>query len=118
MTVRRGQEEVSYDSLRTHRNAPPARLTLRYRPSGPRYAAGEGSLDHFLTHRLCLFSANRRKQVHRGDIAHVPWPLQPAEAEIAVNEMTGQIGLTLPDTRPLLHYVDRLDVVAWPVRRT
>ena len=28
--------------------------------------------------------------------------------------MTAQIGVTLPDTEPALHFARRLDVVAWP----
>jgi hypothetical protein len=31
--------------------------------------------------------------------------------------MTEQISVTLPDTPPLLHYSDRLDVLAWPPKR-
>jgi uncharacterized protein len=28
--------------------------------------------------------------------------------------MTSQIGLTLPDDEPVLHFSRRLDVLAWP----
>ena len=31
--------------------------------------------------------------------------------------MTEQIGVTLPDTDPILHFSERLDVLAWPPRR-
>ena len=31
--------------------------------------------------------------------------------------MTGQIGLTLPEQPPLLHFARRLDVVAFPMTR-
>ena len=31
--------------------------------------------------------------------------------------MTSQIGVTLPETEPLLHYARRLDVVAWVPKR-
>ena len=30
--------------------------------------------------------------------------------------MTEQIGVVLPDVPPLLHYAERLDVVAWMIR--
>lgn len=117
MHVQRG-DEVRYDSRRTHRGAPPASLRLRYRSTGPTYHSRPGTLDHFLTHRLCLYAADRKGGIYRGDIRHARWPLRPAEAEIEVNQMTKQIDVELPDTEPLLHFAKRLDVVAeriWPV---
>ena len=44
---------------------------------------------------------------------HDSWPIQPAEAVIAANDMTAQIDVTLPDAPPLCHFAERLDVVAW-----
>src|SRR5688572_8640413 len=70
---------IAYQSTRTHRNAPPARFAARYRPIGPPVRAGAGTLEHFLTERYCLYSADAAGQVFRGEITHVPWPLQPAE---------------------------------------
>lgn len=106
-------DKFQYASLRTHRGAPPAQFEGRYRPIGKPYESKAGDIDHWLTERYCLFSADRRGQIHRGDIHHVPWPLQPAEAEIQVNTMTEPLGMRLPDTPPLLHFASRLDVVAW-----
>jgi uncharacterized protein YqjF (DUF2071 family) len=104
---------IRYASLRTHRGAPPAEFRARYRPVGPAYHSTPGTLDHWLTERYCLYAADRRGQVRRGDIHHARWPLQPAEAEAEINTMTAQIGLRLPDLPPLLHFARRLDVVAW-----
>jgi hypothetical protein len=66
-----------------------------------------------------LYSAgvNGERHVRRGDIHHELWPLQRAEAEVEELEMTSQIGVTLPETEPLLHYARRLDVVAWAPKR-
>jgi uncharacterized protein YqjF (DUF2071 family) len=116
MSVTFHDGQVQYDSLRTHKRAAPAHLRMRYRPTGPATVTRPGTLDDFLTNRLCLFAANRRGQIYCGDIDHAPWPLQPAEAEIETNTMTGQIGVKLPDVPPLLHYARRLDVVAWRLR--
>ena len=116
MRVERG-DEVRYRSRRTHRGAPPAELAMRYRPVGDPYHSSPGTLDHFLTQRLCLYSADQRRNVYRGDIHHGRWPLQPAEAETQLNRMTEQLNLTLPDTPPLLHFARRLDVVAWRIER-
>ena len=115
MEVRRG-DEVRYHSTRTHRNAPPGQLVMRYRPTGQVYHSKPGTLDHFLTHRLCLYSADKKQNVYRGDIDHPAWPLQLAEAEVEVNRMTSQIGLKLPDHEPLLHFAKYLEVSAWWVQ--
>lgn len=110
---RAGDGGIEYESRRTHRGAPPATLRTRYRPVGPVSTPVPGSLDHFLTYRLSLFAADGAGRIFRADVAHPPWPLQPAEAEIQENRMLEQIGLPAPDVPPLLHFSRRLDVVAW-----
>jgi uncharacterized protein YqjF (DUF2071 family) len=116
-------EELRYRSVRTHKDAPPARLAASYRPTDERFESRPGSLENFLTERYCLYSAgvsNRASgagRVRRGDIHHRLWPLRGAEVDVKELEMTTQIGLALPDTEPTLHYARRLDVVAWPPRR-
>ena len=117
MRCRREGAAVRYRSERLHPRPPVAAFAARYRPTGPVFHATPGSLDHWLTQRLCLYSADRRGRVYRGDIAHRPWPLQAAEAEVARNSMARPLGLRLPDTPPLLHFARRLDVVAWTARR-
>jgi uncharacterized protein YqjF (DUF2071 family) len=108
---------IRYKSTRTHRNAPGASLAVRYRPTGPVYRSNPGTLEHWLTERYCLYAANRQGTIWRCEIHHHPWPLQPAEAESEANTMAAQIGLQLPETRPLLHYAQRLDVVGWWIER-
>jgi uncharacterized protein YqjF (DUF2071 family) len=112
-------EEVRYRSVRTHKRALPAMFVGRYRPVGERFDSQPGTLENFLTERYCLYSAgvNQERQVRRGDIHHVVWPLQGAEAEVEELQMTAQIGVELPETEPILHYAGRLDVVAWPPKR-
>lgn len=116
MSVSAHADQVEYASTRTHLNAPPASLRMRYGPTGPAYNAKPGELDDFLTNRLCLYSAGPDGTLYRGDIHHAPWPLQPAEAQIDDLQMTQQIGIQLPDCKPLLHYAHRLDVAAWRIR--
>ena len=113
MTTAREGDTILYASERTHRGAPGAAFRARYRPTGEPYFTTPGTLEHWLTERYALYAADRRGHIFRGDIHHAPWPLQPAEAEVEVNTMTAQIGLTLPDVPPLLHFTRRLDVVAW-----
>ena len=104
---------VRYTSTRTHRGAPGAAFAGRYRPSGPVYQAAVNSLEYWLTERYCLYTVDRQGGVWRGDIHHACWPLQPAEADIACNTMADQLRLRPPQRAPLLHFAQRLDVVAW-----
>jgi len=43
----------------------------------------------------------------------MPWPLQPATAQIRENTVAAAAGIELPPSQPLLHYAHQLDVVAW-----
>jgi uncharacterized protein len=56
---------------------------------------------------------NHRHIPYRLDIHHPPWPLQSADAQIAVNTMANAAGIHLPATAPLLHFVKRQDMVCW-----
>lgn len=118
MYCRTAGEWVIYGSRRTHRGAPGAELSGRYRAVGEPFGSRPGSLESFLTERYCLYGAgvDGKGRVRRGEIQHRLWPLQPAEAEIDRLEMTAQIGLELPPTDPILHFSRRLDVLAWPPR--
>lgn len=106
-----------YTSRRIHRGLPPADFAAQYRPVAQPKRCSAGSLEHFLTERYCLYSIAPGGELFRGEIAHEPWPLQPAEAEVETNTMANPLGFSLPDTKPLLHYADRLDVVAWRLDR-
>jgi uncharacterized protein YqjF (DUF2071 family) len=115
MLSERDGDVVRYSSTRTHRRAPGVAFAGRYRPVGPVSYAAVDSLEYWLTERYCLYAADRRGQVWRGDIHHARWPLQPAEADIEANTMAEPLRLTLPQCAPRLHFALRLDVVAWPL---
>jgi uncharacterized protein YqjF (DUF2071 family) len=117
MSCHGADDEVHYRSIRTHKGAPPAEFVARYGPSGRPFESGPGSIENFLTERYCLYSADERGNVRRGEVHHQLWPLQPAEAEVRTLAMTQQIGLKPPDTEPILHFARRLDVLAWLPRR-
>ena len=113
MTVRLQNDRVEYDSRR-ERGSPAAVFSATYGPIGPSFPPVSGSLEHFLTERYCLYHLHHRGTPYRLEIHHPPWPLQTAEAEFSRNTMAGAAGLSLPDTRPLLHFSRRQDMVAWP----
>jgi uncharacterized protein len=108
---------IHYQSARTHRGAPAGLLTGRYCPVGEAFSPKPGTLEHFLTERYCLYTADRRGRIIRGEIHHPPWPLQLAEAEFTGNTMAQAAGVVLPARKPLLHFSRKQDVVVWRPER-
>lgn len=78
-----------------------ATFAASYAAAGPPEHAAPGSLEHFLVERYRLF-ADRRGRLITARVAHAPWPLQPARAEIGVNRMAPP-GLAFRG-EPLLHF--------------
>jgi hypothetical protein len=72
-----------------------------------------GTLEYFLAERYCLYTTTRGGEPRRLEIHHCRWPLQPADAQIAVNTMTTAMGIMLPRVEPLLHFAKRIDVLTW-----
>jgi uncharacterized protein YqjF (DUF2071 family) len=110
MSVATNGDAIEYDSQRDDGSAT---LSTRYRPVGAPFEASRGSLEYFLSERYCLYNLNRRGAPYRLEIHHPPWPLQPADAEFTRNTMADAAGVLLPDTKPLLHFARRQDMVAW-----
>jgi len=113
MSVDVKPNSVRYHSRRYRREA---EFRGVYRPVGEVQLRRHGTPEHWLTERYCLYTVAKGR-VYRGEIHHQPWPLQDADAEIKTNTMAAASGITLPDTKPLLHFSRRLDVLVWPLRR-
>lgn len=109
-------QEILYRSHRYHKDAQEAHFNGRYRPTGAVYDAKKGTLEHWLTERYCLYTCKPSGHVYCGEIHHQPWPLQQAEAEIYVNTMAEAVGLTLPDSPPILHFSKKIEVVVWSLQ--
>jgi uncharacterized protein YqjF (DUF2071 family) len=111
--IQRGERgrRIEYQSRRLAGKQRP-RLDMAYAPTGEVQLSQPGSLEAFLTERYCLFTPHRGR-ILRGEIHHLPWPLQPAEVEIRVNEIPAAHGFTLPDTRAVLHFSRGLEVYLW-----
>ena len=104
------------------------RYSSRRWPGGPRFAAtyeptGDvlnaaqpDSLEHFLTERYCLFTPAFGSLLV-GEIHHLPWPLQPARADIALNEIPQAHGFGVLTEPPVLHYAEELYVNLWALGR-
>lgn len=90
----------------------PAEFRGRYRPTSDVFYAQPGTIEHFLTERYCLYVVEHGR-VQRGEIHHLPWPLQRAEAQIEANTMALADGIGLPNEAPHLMFAKRLDVLVW-----
>lgn len=117
MSCRRDDGWVVYRCRRREAAPGAAVWRGRYRGTGTPVASPVGSLPHFLTARYCLYAADGRGRLYRGEIDHAPWPLQEAAAEVEIDTMTLPLGFPLPATEPLRWFSQRLEVVAWPVER-
>ena len=112
MRCDREADAVRYESERTDRRGPAARLSCRYWAHGDTLRPGPGSLESFLTERYCLY-AERRGRVLRGEIHHKPWRLRRASWESDRCEMTRLAGVELEGEPDSLLMAEPLAVVAW-----
>jgi uncharacterized protein len=111
----RDDKEFHYESQRLLTRKP-ARLRASYRGLGRMNTLDQsrpGTIEHFLTERYALYTTGSGGKLHRGNIHHLPWPLELAEAEFELNELPAAHGIQLPDTKPLLHYARELVVYVW-----
>jgi hypothetical protein len=109
MQVRR-DEGVTFTSRRDHEGVPPARFDATYRPVGDAFEPDPGSLAAFLVENYRFYTRGNR--LYRGDIAHAPWTLRPAEADIRSNTLFSASSFEHPAGEPRLHYAEPLDVTA------
>ncbi|HTQ86865.1 MAG TPA: DUF2071 domain-containing protein [Candidatus Solibacter sp.] len=110
-------EWIEYRSERTHSDAPPAKLQVRYRACGTEQRPEPGTLAHWLTERYCLYAADARENIYCGEIHHAPWKLTSAESEFEANTMAEGLGVELPRMEPVLYFAERQEVLVWPPRR-
>ncbi len=102
---------VLYESVR--RSAPEATFNAVYGPIGPAAAARQGTLDHFLTERYCLYHQYSDGRSYKLDIHHRPWPLRAAVADLRANSMLQVNGIATDEPPAILHFASRQDVVTW-----
>lgn len=84
------------------------------RPGEPA-RAGADSFAFWATERYCLYCADRRGRVYRGEVHHPQWPLQRAEVEIRTNTMLGEWRVGPMHSEVL--FSRHVPVVVWPLGR-
>jgi uncharacterized protein len=112
MTSQESTGTIHYSSRR-YRSA--AEFRGHYAPATEIRLRQKASIEHWLTERYCLFTTFRNR-IYSGEIHHLPWPLQDAQAEFATNTVAAAAGISLPETAPLLHFARTLEVLIWPLR--
>lgn len=114
MSLEQGKKSavLQFASHRTHRNEPAADFSGEYGARGEAFRAEAGTLEEWLTGRYCLYSANRRGELFRGEIEHPPWTLREAECEIRQNTMGDAMGFDFSSS-PHLLCAEPLRVHAW-----
>lgn len=106
---------VHYTSRRLWPGPMPAVSIVRGRPIGPVFAAKPGTLEHFLLERYLLYS-RRGGRLYRGQVHHVPYPAQPAEALAVDESLLAAAGIPRPAGVPLAHFSAGVDVEVFPLR--
>jgi uncharacterized protein YqjF (DUF2071 family) len=94
-----------YDAVRDGRA-----FHARYAPRGAPRTAEPGSLEHFLTERFALYTADGGR-LYRAELHHRPWLLQDAEVTV---EAATLAPLTL-EGAPTALYAEQQDMLVWPL---
>jgi uncharacterized protein len=112
MQIEKENDSISYSSKRGD-----ALWRGTYTPTSAPRRAEPGSLDYFLAERYCLYTIWKGR-TYRGEIHHVPWPLQAASVRIQENSIARTAGIELPDTPSAVSFARELEVLIWPLERT
>lgn len=109
-SVRTSDDEVTFRSVRTGPETdegPGGHLHATYQPTGERFRAEPGSLDHWLVERRRMYDPGGQGVLY-AEVAHEPWPLQPARATIHEETLFDADGLPEPDADPRVRYCESL----------
>jgi uncharacterized protein len=88
-------------------------FSLTYSPTSEIFEAKPGTLEHFLTERYCLYTQTQ-KGLFRGNVHHIPWPLQKSKAEVFSNTI---LPFQLGETKPHILYSKGVDVILWNLEK-
>lgn len=111
MTIDRTPGQVAFVSHRIHPDVPAAHFDATYRRTGDVFEPESGSLVEFLVENYYFLTAGGDR-LFRGDIAHEPWPMHEADADIRTNTLFEANGFDRPTGEPLVHYSPGVDVTA------
>ncbi len=87
-----------------------------YRPVGPQRVAQQGSFEHWVAERYCLYSCHKGCTISL-DVHHRPWPLQDAEVRIDDSNLLDSLDLPLLDGTAVCHYSKGVEVISYSPNR-
>lgn len=117
MSIRRNGDEIVYTASR--RAPGPAKVGHEITVVAGGDLAEVGEFEHYLTARFTLWNVVAGK-VMRTQADHPPWRLRSAEVTAWREDLLAAAGLPEPESEPLVHYSDGVDVrigAPRPVRR-
>jgi len=83
---------------------------VAYVPAGEPFLAEPGSLEHFLTERYCIYTADGGR-LYRAELHHAPWRLQRAGATVEA----ASLAPVAIEGEPQALYLATQDVLVWPL---
>lgn len=89
----------------------------KYAPQSNVFFPKEGTVEHWLTERYCLYSTNNGVDIYCAEVHHRPWPLQAALAEISANTLFTPFDFDLYEEKPLAHYSKGIDSLIFNSKR-
>lgn len=105
--------EIFYETVRRANRQAFARV--RYQFTGEPRETQPGSLEHFLVERYTLFTV-AQGELYRGDVAHLPYAIQPATILELEQTLTDAAGIPLPNEPPVVFYAPGFGVLASALR--
>lgn len=98
------------------RDRPAAQFEASYRPDGEVFHADPGSIDYWLAERRRMFDVAGGRVLY-ADIAHEPWPLQPALVTLRADTLLDANGLPEPAGEPRIRFTSGLTLTGSIPRR-
>jgi len=80
---------------------------------GEVYYSQAGTLEHWLTERYCFYADHPSGRIARCDVAHGPWPLKKAIANIQENSLVQAFGIDKHQEPALVHGTPGVRVLGW-----
>nr|WP_244939975.1 DUF2071 domain-containing protein [Leptospira adleri] len=115
ISMRKNQNRKEFFSKRKDHRATNAEFHADYKPISEVYRSQRGTLENWLTERYCLYSQDSKGRIYRGEVHHLPWPLQKGECIIRKNEILRSHGIPDSGREPLVHYSESIQVLLYPL---
>jgi len=112
ISLTKADERIRFRSRRLHPGTRPAEYVGTYGPTGEGFSAPDDPFAAFLVERYRFYTEAQDGSLRYSDVAHEPWTLYPAAAEVETNTLFAANGFAEPDAEPVYYYSPGLDVVA------